>query len=185
MRDLSLHILDLVQNSVKAGASLVQVRIRDSAGDDAVVIEIADDGCGMDADLLARVTSPFTTTRTTRRVGLGIPMFKANAEGSGGSFSIDSRVGEGTRVKGVFGRSNIDRPPMGDLQGPMLTLVLGTPEYPDYLLLYETDDTSFTFDTREVRRALDGLPLDLPEVVSWMRDYLREGFEQISGGATL
>ena len=107
MRDLSLHILDLVQNSVKAGASLVQVRIRDSAGDDAVVIEIADDGCGMDADLLARVTSPFTTTRTTRRVGLGIPMFKANAEGSGGSFSIDSRVGEGTRVKGVFGRSNI------------------------------------------------------------------------------
>ena len=185
MRDLSLHILDLVQNSVKAGASLVEVRIRDSAKDDVIAIEISDDGCGMDESLLRSVTSPFTTTRTTRKVGLGIPMFMANAEGSGGSFSIQSRVGEGTRVRGTFGRSHIDRPPMGDIQGTMLTLVLGTPKYPDYRMDYETDDTSFTFDTREMRRALDGLPLDLPEVVSWMRDYLREGFEQINGGAIL
>lgn len=185
MRDLSLHILDLVQNSVKAGASLVQVRIRDSAKEDVIAIEIADDGCGMDEELLLRVTSPFTTTRTTRKVGLGIPLFMANAQGSGGAFSIDSKPGEGTCVRGTFGRSHIDRPPMGDIQGTMLTLVLGTPEYPDYILRYETDDTSFTFDTREIRRALDGVPLDLPDVVSWMRDYLREGFEQINGGAIL
>ena len=184
MRDLSLHILDLTQNSVKAGASLVQVLIRDSERDDLIRIEIVDDGCGMDTDLLERVTSPFTTTRTTRKVGLGIPMFKANAEGSGGKFSIASTVGEGTRVCGTFGRSNIDRPPMGDIQGTMLTLLLGTPEFPDYLLRYETDDAAFTFDTREVRAALDGLPLDLPDVVAWMRDYLKEGFEQLSGGAT-
>lgn len=185
MRDLSLHILDLVQNSVKAGASLVRVRIRDSAKEDVIAVEISDDGCGMDEELLLRVTSPFTTTRTTRKVGLGIPLFMANAQGSGGAFSIDSKPGEGTCVRGTFRRSHIDRPPMGDIQGTMLTLVLGTPKYPDYILRYETDDTSFTFDTREIRRALDGVPLDLPDVVSWMRDYLREGFDQINGGAIL
>ncbi len=185
MRDLSLHILDLVQNSVKAGASLVRVRIRDSAKEDVIAVEISDDGCGMDEELLLRVTSPFTTTRTTRKVGLGIPLFMANAQGSGGAFSIDSKPGEGTCVRGTFRRSHIDRPPMGDIQGTMLTLVLGTPKCPDYILRYETDDTSFTFDTREIRRALDGVPLDLPDVVSWMRDYLREGFDQINGGAIL
>ena len=184
MRELSLHILDLAQNSLTANATRLDILIRIDHEKDNLSITLADNGKGMAPDFLKSVTSPFTTTRTTRKVGLGIPMFKANAEGSGGAFSIASTVGEGTRVCGTFGRSNIDRPPMGDIQGTMLTLVLGTPEFPDYLLRYETDDAAFTFDTREVRAALDGLPLDLPDVVAWMRDYLKEGFEQLSGGAT-
>ena len=184
MRELSLHILDLAQNSLTANATRLDILIRIDHEKDNLSITLADNGKGMAPDFLKSVTSPFTTTRTTRKVGLGIPMFKANAEGSGGTFSIASTVGEGTRVCGTFGRSNIDRPPMGDIQGTMLTLVLGTPERPDYLLRYETDEASFTFDTREVRAALDGLPLDLPDVVAWMRDYLKEGFEQLSGGAT-
>ena len=111
MRDLSLHILDLTQNSVKAGASLVQVLIRDSERDDLIRIEIVDDGCGMDTDLLERVTSPFTTTRTTRKVGLGIPLFKQVAEMCGGQLTLQSTVGKGTKTQATFIASHMDLPP--------------------------------------------------------------------------
>ena len=132
MRDLSLHILDLTQNSVKAGASLVQVLIRDSERDDLIRIEIVDDGCGMDTDLLERVTSPFTTTRTTRKVGLGIPLFKQVAEMCGGKLTLQSTVGKGTKTQATFIASHMDLPPMGDLKGTMETLIIANPERPDF-----------------------------------------------------
>ena len=181
MRDLSLHLLDLIQNSVKAGASLIEIIITEKAG--LLTIELNDNGCGMSEEFLQRVESPFTTTRTTRKVGLGIPLFKQAALMAGGDFGIISRQGEGTRIKASFEINNIDRAPMGDLAGTILGQVLSTPVTPDYRLLYAVEDASFEFDTREIRRQLEGVPLDAPDVIAWMKDYLEEGIRELNGGA--
>lgn len=181
MEDLSLHLLDLIQNSVKAGASLIEIIITEKAG--LLTIELNDNGCGMSEEFLQRVESPFTTTRTTRKVGLGIPLFKQAALMAGGDFGIISRQGEGTRIKASFEINNIDRAPMGDLAGTILGQVLSTPVTPDYRLLYAVEDASFEFDTREIRRQLEGVPLDAPDVIAWMKDYLEEGIRELNGGA--
>lgn len=181
MEELSLHLLDLIQNSVKAGASLIEIIITEKAG--LLTIELNDNGCGMSEEFLQRVESPFTTTRTTRKVGLGIPLFKQAALMAGGDFGIISRQGEGTRIKASFEINNIDRAPMGDLAGTILGQVLSTPVTPDYRLLYAVEDASFEFDTREIRRQLEGVPLDAPDVIEWMKDYLEEGIRELNGGA--
>ena len=181
MEELSLHLLDLIQNSVKAGASLIEIIITEKAG--LLTIELNDHGCGMSEEFLQRVESPFTTTRTTRKVGLGIPLFKLAALMAGGDFGIISRQGEGTRIKASFEINNIDRAPMGDLAGTILGQVLSTPVTPDYRLLYAVEDASFEFDTREIRRQLEGVPLDAPDVIAWMKDYLEEGIRELNGGA--
>lgn len=181
MEELSLHLLDLIQNSVKAGASLIEIIITEKAG--LLTIELNDNGCGMSEEFLQRVESPFTTTRTTRKVGLGIPLFKQAALMTGGDFGIISRQGEGTRIKASFEINNIDRAPMGDLAGTILGQVLSTPVTPDYRLLYAVEDASFEFDTREIRRQLEGVPLDAPDVIAWMKDYLEEGIRELNGGA--
>lgn len=181
MEELSLHLLDLIQNSVKAGASLIEIIITEKAG--LLTIELNDNGCGMSEEFLQRVESPFTTTRTTRKVGLGIPLFKQAALMAGGDFGIISRQGEGTCIKASFEINNIDRAPMGDLAGTILGQVLSTPVTPDYRLLYAVEDASFEFDTREIRRQLEGVPLDAPDVIAWMKDYLEEGIRELNGGA--
>ena len=181
MEELSLQLLDLIQNSVKAGASLIEIIITEKAG--LLTIELNDNGCGMSEEFLQRVESPFTTTRTTRKVGLGIPLFKQAALMAGGDFGIISRQGEGTRIKASFEINNIDRAPMGDLAGTILGQVLSTPVTPDYRLLYAVEDASFEFDTREIRRQLEGVPLDAPDVIAWMKDYLEEGIRELNGGA--
>jgi hypothetical protein len=175
MRDLSLHVLDLVQNSVKAHARLVVVEITADPVRDRLTIVIEDDGDGMSEDLLARVKNPFTTTRTTRKVGLGIPLMEERAALTGGGLTIDSKLGQGTRLETWLGLHHIDRPPLGDLAGTMLSLVLMTPEGPDYVLRVHKPDFDFTFDTREIRQALGDVPLTTPEVVDWMRESLGEG----------
>ena len=177
MNELSLYILDLVQNSISAGANLVEIRIVVSRGEDRITVLIQDDGCGMTPEFLKRAVSPFTTTRTTRKVGLGIPMIKELCELCQGSFEIESQVGVGTALHLSFRLSNIDLPPMGNLAETMLTLVTGAPEKPEFLLEYAVDGDSFEFDTRQIRQALGGVPLDTPEVLGWMRDYLQEGIE--------
>ena len=120
MRELSLHILDLAQNSLTAGASRLDIIVEIDHKKDLVAITLSDDGKGMAPDFLKTVTSPFTTTRTTRKVGLGIPMFKENAELTGGTFSIESTVGVGTKMRAGFVLSSIDRPPLGDLAATMI-----------------------------------------------------------------
>ena len=181
MEELSLHLLDLIQNSVKAGASLVEIIITEKAGLLTIILE--DNGCGMSEEFLSRVESPFTTTRTTRKVGLGIPLFKQAALMAGGDFSITSRQGEGTRLTATFELDNIDRAPMGDLAGTMLQQVLSTPETPDYRLTYTVGENTFEFDTREIREQLGGLPLDTHDVIAWMKEYLEEGISELNGGA--
>ena len=176
MFELSLHILDLVQNAISAGASLIRIEI--TIEGDFLTIVIADDGCGMSPELLARVASPFATTRTTRKVGLGIPMFKQLAESCDGSFSLSSKVGVGTTLKAIFRRDHVDLPPLGDLSGTMRSLILGAGEKSDFLLIYRVEEDAFTFDTREIKTALGGMPLCEPEILTWIGQYLKEGIAE-------
>lgn len=145
---------------------------------DLLIIEIRDDGCGMSEELLERVVSPFATTRTTRKVGLGIPMFKQCAEQCEGKFTLASRLNEGTVIRAEFKRSHVDLPPMGDLAGTMCSLLIASPEKPEFILDYVFGQERFVFDTAEIRKALGGLPLNLPEVVDWIKGYLQEGMAQ-------
>lgn len=178
MKDLSLHVLDIAENSVRAGASLVTITVTNSARRDRIILRFADNGKGMSPELLARVTDPFTTTRTTRRVGLGIPLFKDAAEQTGGTFSIESTLGVGTTTTAEFVRSSIDTPPEGDLCGSVLTLIQGAPEI-DFLFTYETDEGSFSCDTREIRELLGGVALSEPAVITFLSEYLREHLQPL------
>ena len=184
MRDLSLHILDLAQNSIRADASLVQLKvICDKNGILTIIIE--DDGCGMDEALLKRVMSPFGTTRTTRKVGLGIPMMAENCRLAGGDLKIVSEVGKGTVLTATLNTASIDCLPLGDIAGTVVTLVSANPEKPDFLLECKTVKGEMVFDTRQVREVLDGVPLNEPEIVSWMDASIREEIEPIFGGVVL
>ena len=179
MPELSLHILDLVQNSIVAGASRIIIKVLYDIGRDLLTIEISDNGSGMDEELLNRVTSPFATTRTTRKVGLGVPMFKQCAEQCAGSFKLDSKPGKGTTLWAQFQSSHMDLPPMGDLIGTMISLLIAHPQTPEFELHYGYDENIFVFDTAEVRQALGGLPLNLPDVLDWVKGYLQESIDQV------
>ena len=184
MRDLSLHILDLMQNSIRAQARLVSLSVvLDENGVLSIIIE--DDGTGMSEELLARVQSPFATTRTTRKVGLGIPMMAENCRLAGGDLSIESKLGEGTKLTATLDTSSIDCLPLGDLPGTVTTLVTMNPEKPEFLLRCKSPRGEMQFDTREVREALQGVPLNEPEIAAWMLESLREEIEPIFGGVIL
>ena len=182
MRDLSLHLLDLAQNSITAGASLVTVRL--TLGEDGMLMmELIDDGKGMSPELLARVTSPFATTRTTRKVGLGIPMMKENAEKAGGTFSLESEEGKGTTLTCSMDTGNIDCLPLGDLSGTLLSLMLTNPLFPDFLFEGKSPKGEGSFDTREVRQALGSdSPFNEPSVAAWLKEALDEEINSIFGG---
>ena len=153
MRDLSLHILDLAQNSVRANASVVALSLLlNEEGIMTLIIE--DDGCGMDAELLSRVQSPFATTRTTRKVGLGIPMMMENCRLAGGDLHLESTVGKGTRLTATLDTKSIDCLPLGDLAGTVTTLVTANPDHPEFTLHCASPRGEMDFDTREIREAL-------------------------------
>ena len=185
MRDLSLHLLDLAQNSITAGASLVTVKISvDAAG--MLTMELIDNGKGMAPELLERVTSPFATTRTTRKVGLGIPMMKENAEKAGGTFRLGSELGRGTTLTATMDTKNIDCLPLGDLTGTLLSLMLTNPLQPDFLFEGKTPKGECSFDTREVRKVLGSeIPFNEPSVAAWLKEALEEEIEPIFGGVLI
>ena len=178
MRELALNILDITENSVKAKASLVTVLVQ--ARNNTLTIRIEDDGCGMDAEFLARVTDPFTTTRTTRKVGMGIPLFKMAAEMAGGSFDIVSEKGKGTAVTATFVLNHIDRAPLGDLADTVVTL-LDEDSGTDFVFEVRIDEKEFLFDTRELRKELDGVPVNEPEVLVFVREMIKENIKDIGG----
>src|SRR5699024_7456117 len=170
--EISLNVLDVSENSTRAGATLVEIRVAASQADDTLTIVIADNGCGMTPEQVSRVTDPFFTTRTTRKVGLGIPFFKYAAESTGGSFRIESEPGKGTTVTAVFGLSHIDRMPLGDMNATIHNLIVYHPDT-DFCYTYTFNGASFTLDTREMREILDGIPLDSPEVSQYIMEYLK------------
>ena len=173
MKELSLHILDIVQNSLRAQAGRIQLSVKDSVSQDLLELTIEDDGQGMDAALLAKVTEPFVTTRTTRQMGMGIPLFQMAAEQTGGGLHIESSPGQGTTLRCTFTRSHIDTPPLGDMVETLVTLIQGAPEV-DILYCYETDTQALQFDTREIREVLEDVPLNTPDVLHWIRGHLEE-----------
>ncbi len=173
MQELSLNVLDIAQNSVRAGADLITILVAEEPEQDRMTITIGDNGCGMSPRQVEQVQDPFYTTRTTRRVGLGVPFFKMAAEMSGGSLSIQSREGEGTVVTATFGLGNIDRMPLGDISGTVAALIQCNPSI-DFVYTRRVGDRSMTLDTREFRRILGDIPLNAPEVSVFIREYLEE-----------
>ncbi|MBQ2433058.1 MAG: ATP-binding protein, partial [Clostridia bacterium] len=158
MNELSLYILDLAQNSVAAKATRIRISIEIDLYNDQIRVFIEDNGCGMDEALLRSVVSPFTTTRKTRKVGLGIPMIKQLCEMCEGEFGIESKVGEGTTLSLTFTRSHVDLPPMGAIEDTLVSLINGSPEDIEFEFSYRYGESLFEFSTQEVRKVLDGVP---------------------------
>ena len=181
MPEISLNILDVAENSVKAKASLIEISVEVNTAADTLTVIIKDDGCGMSDEQLAKVTDPFYTTRTTRKVGLGVPFFKLAALQSGGSFDITSKEGQGTTVTAVFGLTNIDRMPLGDMTSTIHTLVTFN-EKNDFLYKYSIDDRTFKLDTREFREILGGVSFTEPDVSAYIKEYLAENEKEVNQG---
>ena len=182
MRELSLNVMDVAQNSVRAEATLVRISVTESDKDDRLTIEIADDGCGMTQEQVQQVIDPFFTTRTTRKVGLGVPLFKLSAEQTGGSFDIQSEKGVGTTTTASYVKSHVDMTPLGDINSTVKILIQCNPQI-DFVYTCTTDNGSFTLDTRELRAVLEGVSLDTPDVTEWIRQYLEEQTQILFGGA--
>lgn len=174
MRELSLNVMDVAQNSISAGASLITIEAQEDSALDRLVIRVLDNGCGMTKEQVKRVTDPFYTTRTTRRVGLGIPLFQMEAEMTGGSLEISSEPGKGTQLTAVFVPSHIDMIPLGDLEETIHLLITCNPQI-DFIYRRGLNARAFTVDTRELRGLLGNeVPLNSPEVSIWLREYLIE-----------
>ena len=182
MRELSLNVMDVAQNSVRAQASLIRITVTEGDHRDNLTIRIEDNGCGMTDEQVQQVIDPFFTTRTTRKVGLGVPLFKLSAEQTGGSFDIRSKVGVGTTTTASYVKSSVDMTPLGDINSTVKILIQCNPDI-DFVFEHSTDGDSFTLDTRELREVLEGVSLDTPDVLEWIAEYLEENTKKIYGGA--
>ena len=179
MKELSLNILDITENSVKAKASLTEILIDET--DDKLVLTIKDNGTGMTKEILQGVTDPFYTTRTTRKVGMGLPLLKMAAEMTGGNLSVESRHfsdfpdSHGTTVCAEFNKNHIDFTPLGDVFSTITTLIQGHPDT-DFFYRHSFDGKEVSLDTRELRAVLDDVPLNTFEVIKWIEDNLKEQY---------
>lgn len=184
MTEISLNVLDVAQNSIRANASLIQISVSIDTVTDKIAIIIEDNGCGMSQEQIEHVEDPFFTTRTTRKVGLGIPFFKYAALLTEGDFSITSTLGEGTVVMATFGLSHIDRMPLGDMTSTIHTLITFNIDT-DFLYKYTYNEKNFTLDTREFREILGDVPFNAAEVSLYIKDYLSENKNEVDGGVLL
>ena len=180
MKELSLNILDITENSVKAGATLTEITLDETV--DTLRITVKDNGCGMSEEMLNSVTDPFCTTRTTRKVGLGIPLFKMAAEQTGGGITLTSKPDDGTgtdhgtEISALFYKNHIDFTPLGDVIATVTTLIQGHPDQ-DFLYIHKKEPCEVRLDTRELRAELDDVPLSTYEVLLWIEEYLKEQYE--------
>ncbi len=181
MQELSMNILDVAENSVRAGASLIEITVDEKPDADLLTVTISDNGCGMTPEQVKNVTDPFYTTRTTRKVGLGVPFFKMAAELTGGKLDIRSDVGKGTVVKAEFVLSSIDLMPLGDINETMLSLIHCNPQI-DFIYTRRFEDAEIVLDTREFRRILDGIELNDPKVSKFIREFLAENTSDLLSG---
>ena len=183
MSELSLNILDIAQNSIAADAKLVEIDVTEDSGADRIVIRVKDDGKGMSKDFLETVEDPFITTRTTRKIGLGISFLKEAAEMTGGYIELYSQLGKGTTITAYFIMSHIDRQPIGNLSETIITLVSLNPQI-DFIIKYKVNENEFVFSTYEVKAMLgDDAELNSPPIVVFLTEYISEHIENLSGGA--
>lgn len=178
MRELSLHILDIAQNSIRAQATEVRIELDISMDEDQLTIEIEDNGIGMSDEMVRCALDPFVTTRTTRRVGLGLSLFKAAAEQCTGDLQLTSEEGKGTLVKVWFQLSHIDRAPLGDLISTIVTLIHGSPDI-EFLYIHRFNDQEYILSTREMRQELENVPLNHPLVLDFITKDLQEGLADL------
>ena len=189
MREIALHLLDVAENSVAAGSKNISVHVHEDLFYDRLSVSVIDDGCGMDAATVQQVQDPFYTTRTTRNVGLGIPLLKLAAEMAEGSFSLQSEPGSGAWVEAEFLHSHIDRMPLGDLSSTFLTLLISHPHI-DWTFLYRVTDRSnrsddFLFESAELRSQLGDISFTEPEVLTFLRGMIEEGVEALMPQAVI
>lgn len=178
MKELSLHILDIVQNSIRAEATEIGVRICEDTQKNLLTIQITDNGTGMDEETVKRVTDPFWTSRTTRKVGLGISLFQAAAERCEGSLKINSEVGKGTEVIIEFQLEHIDRAPIGNMADTM-SLIIMTNEKIDFIYSHVLNEKEYVLETKELRKVLGDVPLSNLDVVEWIKSSIKEGLIEI------
>jgi len=183
LRELSLHILDIIENGLDAGATSIRIFISESRAEDLFRITIEDNGRGIPSEDLEKVMDPFFTTRETRRVGLGLSLFRETSRRCGGTFKLTSREGRGTLVEATFGRGHIDLPPMGDIAGCISTILMGYPRV-DLLYDHEVDGEKFTFDTREIKEGLEEVPINNPKVLMHLTQMIRQSEEALKESAS-
>ncbi len=182
MKEISLNILDIAENSVKAGATLTEITVNET--DESLTLSIKDDGCGMSEEILRSVTNPFYTTRTTRKVGMGLPLLKLACEQTGGALTVSSKVKDdscdthGTLVTAKFFKNHLDYTPLGDVVSTVITLIQGHPDT-DFLYRHELDGKEVALDTRELRAVLGDVSLSEFDVLTWIRGYLEEQYSEI------
>ncbi len=178
MKDISMHVLDIASNCVRAKSKNVLIRLEENIKENKLIFYIEDDGCGIEKDFLADIKNPFTTSRTLRKVGLGIPLLNDNCVLTGGSLDIESKVGVGTKLRAVMGYDNIDRPPLGDM-AMTISSIISSNEDIDIKYEYIYNDESFSVSTSELKAILGDVSLKEVEIVKWLRDYISENQEEI------
>ena len=178
MKDISEHILDITQNSISANATQIEVTINNSIKKNIYELTIKDNGKGMNEETLKQVIDPFYTSRTTRKVGLGIPLLKQNSELTGGNFSITSQLGVGTTINAVFVNNNIDKLPDGDIAGSIVLLVVANPNI-DFIYTHITDIGKYIFNTAEIKQVLGDMPITQPEVRKYLIEMITENINSL------
>ncbi len=186
MKELSLHILDITENSIRGGGTEITINVTEDIPGNLFIMEIIDNGRGIVPDILESIKNPFTTTRTHRNVGMGIPFLNDTCLQCGGSLDIESSPDTGTRVTATMEHNNIDRPPLGDIS---LTLVNMFASYPDINFTYNhtykgagaDEAEEFSISTKELNEILEGVPLSNPDVYAWVRDYIKENIGELYG----
>lgn len=179
MEDLSLHILDIVENSIAAGANRVEIRVIEDARKDILSVEIRDNGKGMSEEVLGNAVDPFYTTRTTRRVGLGLSLLSQSAKEAEGNMTIKSKISEGTTIYAYFKHSHIDRKPIGNMAETVIVLIAGNPDI-DFLYEHRLNNRAYSIDTKDLREELGDVPLSSPEVIEVIRKDIRNGLKILS-----
>lgn len=182
MLTLADHILDITENSVRAGAKLIEIIIDEDTEKDLLSVEIKDNGCGMHPEMVKKVLDPFYTTKTVRRVGLGLPLLKDAAERAGGIFELDSQENSGTSVKATFGLGHLDRQPLGAIINTMVILIISNSDV-DFFYKHRHNDRRFEMDTREIRNEIDNVPIIHPEIIKYIKGVMAQGLAEIQSQA--
>ena len=178
MKDLSLHILDIVQNSIAAKATFIEITIEESHQDNSYLVRIKDNGKGIPEEMLEKVTDPYVTSRTTRKVGLGLPLLKMNAERTGGHLKISSEEGIGTKVEALFIHNNIDRLPLGDMAGTIAIMASANPLI-EFVYTHSVDGEQYIFDTREIKDALEDVAINDIHIFKYLKEMINENLQEI------
>lgn len=178
MKDLSLHILDIVQNSISAEAKEVEIHVQEDERSNKMVIRVVDDGRGMSREVAQKALDPYHTSRTTRKVGMGLPLFRHTAEQAGGQLTICSEPGKGAMVEATMPYDHIDRPELGDMAG-VISLLIGSNPQLRFRYHHQKNKNEYQLDTRDVNEALEGTPINDPGILRYIREMIRENIGEL------